>query len=192
MFCFFTLVFDCAAAAARSVGAEGGAGSDDWEGLERNLGWLKAGSQLPAPSTHLASGNLSWTSCASPKSAIRNITILAHILLQDTLSCNLAAGNLNIVEKPLSLLVSSSSPTPSSAMSVNPEVVLVSLSLHFLICEGLYLRLSLLSFHKHISVEAGSVSHPSSATSSRDLWGTDCCGCWGVWHPEPVPEPRRP
>lgn len=34
----FTLGFDYAAATARSVGAEGGAGSDDWEDLERNLG----------------------------------------------------------------------------------------------------------------------------------------------------------
>lgn len=57
-------------------------------------------------------------------------------------------------------------------MSVNPEVILVSLSLHFLICEGLYLRLYLLSFYKHISVVAGSVSHPSSATTSWNLWRT--------------------
>lgn len=69
----FTLVFDCAAAAARSVGVEGGARSGDWEGLERNLGWLKVGSQLPALSADLAPGNLSSTSkgtlFSSPKSA---------------------------------------------------------------------------------------------------------------------------
>lgn len=35
----FTLVVDHAAAvASRSAGAEGGAGSDDWEDVERNLG----------------------------------------------------------------------------------------------------------------------------------------------------------
>lgn len=58
----FTLVVDHAAAAAsRSAGAEGGAGSDDWEDVERNLGWVGASSQPPAP-IPLASGNLSQTS----------------------------------------------------------------------------------------------------------------------------------
>ena len=58
----FTLVVDHAAAvASRSAGAEGGAGSDDWEDVERNLGWVGASSQPPTP-IPLASGNLSQTS----------------------------------------------------------------------------------------------------------------------------------
>lgn len=51
----FTFAFDYAAAAAGAVGAEGEAGSDDWEDLERNLDWVKTSSQLPTPSIHLAS-----------------------------------------------------------------------------------------------------------------------------------------
>lgn len=62
----FTLVLECAPAAARSVGAGGGAGSDDWEDLKRNLGWLKEALNSLPTSTHLASGNLSWT----PKGAL--------------------------------------------------------------------------------------------------------------------------
>lgn len=75
----FTLVVDqaapAAAAASGYVGAEGVAGSDDWEDLERNLGWVGGSSQRPHPSIPLASGNLSWTSrdptclCGSPASA---------------------------------------------------------------------------------------------------------------------------
>lgn len=41
----FTFVVDPAvAAASRSAGAEGGAGSDDWGDLERNVGWVGASS----------------------------------------------------------------------------------------------------------------------------------------------------
>ena len=42
----FTFVIDpvVAAAASGSAGAEGGAGSDDWGDLERNMGWVGASS----------------------------------------------------------------------------------------------------------------------------------------------------
>ena len=41
----FTFVVDpVAAAASGSAGAEGGAGSDDWGDLERNVGWVGASS----------------------------------------------------------------------------------------------------------------------------------------------------
>lgn len=98
-----------------------------WLGrLRKKLGLPESRVSAPCP-LHLVSVNLRGNfSCDPPKSATWNITILAHILLHDTL-LQLGCGKSQHGRKPFSLVVSSSSPNLSSAMSVNPEVSYFSL-----------------------------------------------------------------